>query len=270
MTDFGDKVVLNTGEYSGAVSSLRKVEGIIAGTTTYAENSFNTEFHYHSNPHLSFVLQGGNIENRKKKTIERTVGDIMFFHSGEIHQTLPANCQTKNMNLELECSFLEQYAITEEQVSRMVDQNMDSKFLILRMYKELIENDQFSDVSIQLLLLSTISKPVREDRYHNLGWIKALSEVLHDEWTTFHNLDDLSVILNVHPVTISKYFTKNFGCTLGEYMRKIKIEKSLSLIQNKSQSLTEIALECGFADQSHFIRNFKKFTGQLPKEFQKL
>ena len=270
MTVGSEKVVLHSGEYSGSISSLRKIEGIITGTTTYSENNFNTEFHYHSNPHLSFVLQGGNIESRKKQSIERKAGDMMFFHSGEIHQTLPGTLRTKNMNLELEYAFLNKYNISEEQVSVIIEQNIDSKFWMLKMYKELIENDSFSDSSIQLLLLSAIAKPMNGKQHTRPEWIKTLAEVLQDEWDKFHSLDELSLVLNIHPVTISKYFTKSFGCTLGEYMRKLKIEKSLSLIQNSSLSLTEIALACGFADQSHFTRNFKRLTGQLPKEFQKL
>ncbi|MEW6737177.1 MAG: helix-turn-helix domain-containing protein [Acidobacteriota bacterium] len=42
------------------------------------------------------------------------------------------------------------------------------------------------------------------------------------------------------------------------------------MIKNSQMSLTEIALHCGFADQSHFTRNFKEITGFLPKEFRKI
>jgi len=53
-------------------------------------------------------------------------------------------------------------------------------------------------------------------------------------------------------------------------MRRVKIDKSLHLIKQQHATLTEIALRCGFADQSHFIRTFKAATGFLPKEFKKV
>ena len=53
-------------------------------------------------------------------------------------------------------------------------------------------------------------------------------------------------------------------------MRKLKVEKALTLIKNTSSDLTEVALTCGFADQSHFIRTFKQVIGFLPRQFQKL
>jgi AraC family transcriptional regulator len=52
-------------------------------------------------------------------------------------------------------------------------------------------------------------------------------------------------------------------------MRKLKIDKALSLVKSGEESLTSVAYECGFADQSHFIRTFKQMTGFLPAMYQK-
>lgn len=261
--------LLQTGQYSGAVVSLKNIDGLIAGTTVYEKDSFNREFHYHENPHLTFILQGGNIENRKGTSRELQVGEVVFYHSGEWHQTLPAAEVSKNINLEIEESFLKAFTISENALNTAVIDNPDSKFLLLRMHRELLTNDDLTATSIQMLLLSVID---HSSRYinHKPDWIIRLSELLRDQWNQSHSLTDLSLLLQVHPVTISRYFSKYFGCTLGEYVRKIKIEKSIPLIKNGKYSLTEIALECGFFDQSHFTRNFKALTGLLPKEFQRL
>jgi AraC family transcriptional regulator len=50
----------------------------------------------------------------------------------------------------------------------------------------------------------------------------------------------------------------------------MRIEKSLSLLPDKNLSLTEIAFDCGFADQSHFLRCFKQITGNTPSAYRKL
>ena len=54
-----------------------------------------------------------------------------------------------------------------------------------------------------------------------------MKEIIEDRWDEFISLNELAVVFNVHPVTISKYFKKHYKCTLGDYMRKIKIEKAL-------------------------------------------
>jgi len=262
--------VLFTGQYSGTVVSSSKIDGgLIAGVTSYHENNFNPEFHYHKNPHLSLVLQGGNIENRKAGSIERKAGDLVFYRSGELHQTLPATTVSKNINLEIEDTFLTKYDISEKNFDSISLGRPQNILAFVKIHNEIYLNDSLSDTSIQMLTISVINSSARES-VKKPGWVLKLHEVLHDEWDQSHSLGYLSKSTNVHPVTISKYFINYFGCTIGEYMRKLKISHSLPLIKSGQYSLTDVAIICGFADQSHFIRNFKAYTGFLPKQFQKL
>jgi AraC family transcriptional regulator len=101
-------------------------------------------------------------------------------------------------------------------------------------------------------------------------WAVDLKSLLHDQWDSNFSLEDLANILGVHPVTISKHFRSIFSCTLGEYMRKMKVSKAVALLHSNSYSLTDITYRCGFSDQSHFIRTFKYHTGFLPKQYQKI
>ena len=141
---------------------------------------------------------------------------------------------------------------------------------MLKMYKELLANDNFSETSIQILLLSLVNDSTKLANQKKPKWALSVFEILNDKWNEKLTLNEIINLTQVHPVTISKHFTKHFACTLGEYMRKLKISKSIGLIRNKNCSLTDIAFECGFADQSHFIRTFKDITGWLPKTFQKV
>jgi AraC-like DNA-binding protein len=56
-----------------------------------------------------------------------------------------------------------------------------------------------------------------------------------------------------HPVHLSREFPKYFDTTLGDYIRATKVQRAVALLPNPGLSLTDISLECGFADQSHFI-----------------
>lgn len=262
--------ILFTGQYSGTVVNSSKLDdGLIAGITSYNENQINPQFHYHENPHLSLVLQGGNIENRKTGSLERKTGDLIFYRSGELHQTLPATTDSKNINLEIENSFLLKYDISETKFDNISLGRPQNVLSFVKIYNEIYLNDSLSDTSIQILTISIINSKESETA-KKPGWAVKLHELLHDQWDQSHSLDYLSKITNVHPVTISKYFINYFGCAFGEYMRKLKISRSLPLIKSSKYSLTDVAIMCGFADQSHFIRNFKAYTGFLPKEFKKL
>jgi len=102
------------------------------------------------------------------------------------------------------------------------------------------------------------------------AWVEKLADILHERCAEKLSLTGLSQLLDIHPVHLSRDFSRYFGCSLGEYTRKLKIERSLSLLPDKEQSLAAVAFDCGFADQSHFIRCFKDLIGVSPLAYRRL
>jgi AraC-like DNA-binding protein len=103
-------------------------------------------------------------------------------------------------------------------------------------------------------------------------WVKGLRELIQDQIDTnlTLSLKDVSQNLNVHPTYLSREFSKYFDdLSFGDYIRKLRVEKAIQLLNGSSHSLAEIAYLTGFSDQSHFNRNFKKFTGKNPSSFRK-
>jgi AraC family transcriptional regulator len=74
----------------------------------------------------------------------------------------------------------------------------------------------------------------------------------------------------VHPVYLARTFREHHGMTIGEYVRKLRIEHACRLISTTGAPLSEIALAAGFCDQSHFSRTFKRVTGSSPAEYRRL
>lgn len=264
-------MILGKGAYLGKVLDLSTSDGILAGATSYYPGDGTGVMHYHENSHLSFVLRGGGVEKRKSSEFERLPGHLMFFHAGEPHQCINKSFPARNVNLEIEPAFLSDNRLTESSVNLSVLKNPNSKFIMLKVYKELLAADAFSGSSVKMLLLYlTFANPKAESENGQPYWVNLIKELLQDRWNGQLSLKDLSQATGIHPVTISKFFPKYFSCTFGEYMRRLKIEKSLQLIKTSSASLTEIAHGCGFSDQSHFTRTFKQLTGFLPSQYARL
>jgi len=249
-----------------------RADGVMAGAKTFRnEGDYTVAKHYHENLHVSFVLQGGVLDKRKTRETERSPGEVMFFHAGEPHQTFIKSFPTKNINLAIEHEFLQNNLATEAAVESAVDTNPQAKFIMLKIYQELVSEDGFSDCSIKMLLLNLIHANSKiESRSTRPRWINVVADLTRDKWNEALTLKDLSEAAGVHPITVSKHFPTYFSCTFGEYMRRLKIERSLYFLKVSSFSLTEIAAECGFSDQSHFIRTFKQLTGILPNKYKKL
>ena len=70
-----------------------------------------------------------------------------------------------------------------------------------------------------------------------------------------------------------QYFTKAFktatGVTPHRWLQQHRIEMAMQLLGTTSQPIAEIAIECGFADQSHFTRVFTRFAGRSPGSWRR-
>jgi AraC-like DNA-binding protein len=101
-------------------------------------------------------------------------------------------------------------------------------------------------------------------------WVKELKEIIQDQVDTNLNLTQISKSLDIHPSYLSREFSKYFNnLSFGEYIRKLRIEKSIDLIKRQRYSLTEVAYLTGFSDQSHFTRIFKQQIGKSPLAYKK-
>lgn len=262
-------LALTKGKSTGKIVNSIRNDGVIISTTHYPVEECEHGMHYHENPHICFLLQGEDIESRNNRLYERKTGEIYFYFSGEKHASISRKSLSKNTIIELDKTFLGKYEFSESQIEKAVNENLDAKFLILKIQQEMLIDDDCSHLTIQSLLLNLIDYSKSNNKTAP-RWVKKLDDLLNDKWNEKITLDELAAAIEKYPTTISKHFRKYFFCTLGEYLRKIRISKSIPLIKNSQMPLTEIAFYCGFADQSHFTRNFKEMTGFLPKDFRKI
>lgn len=126
----------------------------------------------------------------------------------------------------------------------------------------------------QLLLKVFHQFMQKESRKRKIpDWVKKLKETIQDQIDTNYslNLGKMSKELSLSSSYISREFSKYFdSLSFGEYIRKLRVDKSKELLRTGAHSLAEIAYLTGFSDQSHFIRVFKKNEGVTPAEYKKL
>ena len=246
------------------------MDGVFVSETEYSSRVCE-DWHAHENDHISFILQGGNKECRRRTEMEITPGNMLFYNGGEWHRNVGTKHPSKNINLEIRPDFFAKYQLHPACFSLASSNGIDAKLALLRIFKECTLNDRQSIPAIHSLLLDVLTPS--QDIHHarqRPAWARQVCQVLHDRWNENLTLTELSAAAGVHPVTVSKGFPKYFSCTLGEYTRKLRIDHAVSLVRRTTSSLTDIAHFCGFFDQSHFIKTFKKATGFLPAEYKKL
>lgn len=68
---------------------------------------------------------------------------------------------------------------------------------------------------------------------------------------------------------LTRSFRSSYGLSINQYLTKIRLDKSLKLLENPHLSIAEIALACGFGTQNYFTKVFKKHFGKIPSEIRK-
>ncbi len=258
---------LKQSEYTGITSERYDFKPYLLSIVNF-RTSAPEDWHYHENTHLSLVLQGGSRESRKKEDIQLTPGRVMLYNEGELHSNRYTTFPSKHLIVELKKDFHETSSLNTNYFSKPNIDNIDVYLSLLNIYNELRLDDIYSKETIDFSF-NQLLKSDKNSSYIPV-WMDHLKEVIEDRWDEFIPLNDLATIFNVHPVTISKYFKKYYRCTLGDYMRKIKVEKAIFYLLNTSKSISEISDICGFTDQSHMIKVFKMYIGFLPNHFRSL
>lgn len=260
---------LEKGQYSGNKMLEVKNKLFTTSITAYSADSFDNTRHSHPNSHLSFVLKGG-CEEQKNEKYQRKLLSSTFYHMYEPHQIniIPKNAI--HLNIDFEPLFLKEIN-SELNIELTAKYDFSLPFEMVKLYNELNVNDNLKTIGIEEKVLSLFSKSKSGYSYEGTPvWVKQIKQYIQEYWDQSITLDELALITGLHKVSISKHFSKYTGCSITTYQRKIRVYKSLELINSNKYSLTEIAISCGFSDQSHFIKFFKQYTNILPKKYQQL
>ncbi|WP_169742930.1 helix-turn-helix transcriptional regulator [Desulfobacter vibrioformis] len=81
------------------------------------------------------------------------------------------------------------------------------------------------------------------------------------------SLTELSRMVGVNRTTLSQGFSKVYGVTIFDFLRKFRLEESRRLLQAGNRSVTQVAFEVGYAQQRTFSREFKRYFGNTPSHY---
>ncbi|MFO7445700.1 MAG: AraC family transcriptional regulator [Ignavibacteriaceae bacterium] len=264
--------LLQAGEHFGRHKKTIMLGGIILHESVY-DPEVRVPWHYHENAYFFYTVKGNLVEADKKESFICTPGTVLFHHRQEPHYNKDLSEDSVFFHAEVNNNWLNKFGLTSLITtgnSRL--ENPQTRSAFNRIYRELKICDSTTQIAVEGLLLQVFADMVRyknELRSSVPGWVNKVREILHDNNDKKMTLSLLSKEAGIHPVHLSRGFSKYFNSTFGDYLRKIKLDKSVGLLADSTLTLTQIAHQCGFSDQSHFIRLFKSVNGITPNQYRK-
>jgi AraC family transcriptional regulator len=255
---------------SGTVLKQREIPGFFLTECVYPLG-LSLSPHRHSHAYLSFVLSGSYRENYAHRECTCSEGALRFLPPDQLHGNhfdSAARCLLVRID-PLAVDRLGDHATvlsTPGEVSGLA-----SSWLANRMYREFRASDDIAPLAMEGVLLEILAESARaigEGGAHAPIWLRRVREALEESYLLAPSLAELAAIGGVHPVHLSREFRKHYETTIGEFIRKRRIEHACHLLANSEKSLSEIALTCGFSDQSHFCAMFKSHTSLTPAKFR--
>jgi AraC family transcriptional regulator len=111
--------------------------------------------------------------------------------------------------------------------------------------------------------IAQVSRRLQGKPGHPPPWLERIREMIHDTNGT-PSVDSLAKHAGVHRVHLARTFSEHYGVSVTRYTRSVRIRSALSLLATTGHKLSRIAVDSGYADQSHLTREVRAMTGTTP------
>jgi AraC family transcriptional regulator len=263
--------ILTPGTYYGQRQRTRSVRGM-----TLVENSYPPAFviprHAHAAAFFGLVLEGGYRETYDSRCRECDPSSLLFHPAGEVHSETHYDVVVRILSLEPSQGLLTQV----EDYTRRVEGPREYRAgpllrLGARLYREFVSDDALAPLALEGIALELLAAAGRQPAVQAVAprWLRSVRDVLQDRFRENLGLDEIAELVGVHPAHLARMFRRCHGCTIGDFVRNLRVERARHELTTSDRTLAEIALGLGYADQSHFTSSFKRQTGLTPGAFRR-
>lgn len=245
----------------------RRYKALLSGSEFI---SHQREFHI-----LAFISAGDISLKYRARNVNLSTGDAMIIPAGEIH-SFSTREQGQAIILFHYIDTLEATLAHNNCVMPKIDNVLAMKKLLLPFTQKFFDSpaSTMKDSSYKELLgelMQSICLFLRTENVLSDRTIQALlktkAQIENNIFLPFC-LTELSEQCEIDKWQLSRKFKMLFGVSLFQYIHATRVVKAKDLL-SKNFSIANVAHECGYADQSHFTRVFKRFVGISPKTWEK-
>jgi len=252
---------------------LRRTADVTRGRIRLVEHTWpgnvRTPGEHRHTAHICFLAHGAIEERRGPSSIWRVAPSVRVSPPGDAHACCYGSVGGQCLVIE-PLSILGDSECVPAPHEPTIVQDERIIELAARVYQEMRTDapHSVSGLVIESIALEVLAQSARWERRraerHPPAWMGHLQDYLSADLAIVPELATLAVVAGVHRVHVARAFRDHLGCTVGDYVRRLRVKRACELLTSTCVPLTEVAMRAGFFDQSHMTRVVKRFLGLTP------
>jgi len=234
---------------------------------------YETPAHVHDRPLFCVVLDGSYQEVNRGRTHECTASTMLFHAAQEEHLERFGSAGGRSLIVEIEPAWYRR--VQEVAPGGVHTSACDGGALRLagtKLYREFASDDEASPLMIEGLMLEMMGEFLRlrqPTAARPPRWLGDVRDFIQANFGRRLTLEAIGRAAGTHPVHVAQTFRRFHQCTIGEYLRRLRVDYACRELAASKKTISEIAIAAGFSDQSHFNRAFKREVGVSPSQYRR-
>lgn len=262
----------------------------------FQDNLESINWHYHNYFEISFITEGTGKRFVADSMDEFQPGDMVFVGPNIPHTWVVDKEQYTTGKRKLEMVYVQfsEASLGKEMLSLSEFSNAEKALQIATRGVRIVGNslNEVSNLMLQmpyanhferyilfLEILNMIgkseevvllaSKEYINTRFHTDNQrIQTIYKFLMEHYREEIDLERIASLVNLAPGSLCRFFKKQLGKTIFEYLNFIKVDFACKLLMNNELSVADVAYDSGFNNLSHFNKQFRQITGVSPLKYR--
>jgi AraC family transcriptional regulator len=222
----------------------------------------------HAHLHASFcwVIAGTFEQRRRDHVFSCGPGSLLFYPAHAEHREVFGTGGVRCFIVELEAPWLAARGATLPAAPRIGSRDTLC-LLARRAHAEYRLRDAVTPLALEGILLELLAAVARDERSPP-DRLRRAEEFVRAHFREPIGLAQAAAAAGLSPTALATGFRRRFGRSVGERIRELRVEWVAAQLARAGRPLAELALEAGFADQSHLTRVFRRLLGTTPGRFR--